>query len=82
VPSLDCSLLSITRHGPSGKGCSFIIEDGSMHLTFPNFSITAPVPSNGDLRLDLEVLSLDDWGSLTSLMKGMLIIILMFLTTE
>ena len=62
VPTLDCSLLSITRHGRSGKGCSFIIENGCMHLTFPNFSITTPIPSNGDLRLALEALSPDDWG--------------------
>jgi hypothetical protein len=33
-----------------------------MHLTFPNFSITTPIPSNGDLRLVLEALSPDDWG--------------------
>ena len=33
-----------------------------MHLTFPNFSITAPVPDNGDLRLELEPLSANDWG--------------------
>ena len=62
VPSLDCSLMSITRHGRSGKGCAFLIADSEMHLTFPNFSITAPVPENGDLRLELEPLSADDWG--------------------
>ncbi|OEU11655.1 hypothetical protein FRACYDRAFT_244773 [Fragilariopsis cylindrus CCMP1102] len=62
VPTLDCSLLSITRHGRSGKGCSFIIENGYMHLTFPNFTINTSIPSNGNLRLPLEALSPDDWG--------------------
>ena len=46
VPGLDCSLLSITRHGQQ-KGRTFFTGDGNWHLTFPQFSIEAPLPDNG-----------------------------------
>jgi hypothetical protein len=32
-----------------------------MHLIYQNFTIIAPIPSNGDLRLALEALSPNDW---------------------
>ena len=43
LPGLDCSLLLITRHGRR-KRCTFFTSDGNCHLTFPLFSIEAPLP--------------------------------------
>ena len=60
VPGLDCSLLSITRHGQR-KGCTFFTGDGNWHLTFPRFSIEAPLPENGDLQIEMEDLTSEDW---------------------
>ena len=60
VPGFDCSLLSITRHGRR-KGCTFFTGDGNWHLTFPCFSIEAPLPKNGDLQIKMEELTSEDW---------------------
>ena len=62
VPGLDCDLFSCTRHGRNGRGCSFILIDSQMHLSFPKFTITRDIPINGDLRLTLEPLNDNDWG--------------------
>ena len=62
VPGLDCSLLSITRHGQR-KGCTFFTGDSKWHLTFPRFSIEALLPDNGDLQIEMEQLTSEDWLS-------------------
>ena len=62
VPELDCDLFSCTRHGRNGKGCSFLLEDSKMHLSFPKFHITRDIPEDGDLRLPLDVITDEDWG--------------------
>ena len=41
-----------------------------MHLTFPQFSIMQPIPNNGDLQLDLEHLTINDWGIPTYVCNG------------
>lgn len=56
IPELESNLLSATRHGSNSSGCAFLISNGVMHLTFPKFTITQDVPSNGDLRLPLKLL--------------------------
>ena len=38
VPGLDCDLFSCMRHGRNGKGCSFILINSKMHISFPKFS--------------------------------------------
>ena len=53
VPGLDCDLFPCTCHGRNGKGCSFVLADSKMHLSFPKFIITRDIPVNGDLRLTL-----------------------------
>ena len=60
VPGLDCSLLPITCHGRQ-EGCTFFTGDGNWHLTFPRFSIEAPLPDNGDLQIEMEELTSEDW---------------------
>ena len=60
VPSLDYSLLSITRHGQQ-KGWTFFTGDENWRLTFPRFSIEAPLPENGDLQIEMEELISEDW---------------------
>ena len=62
VPELDCDLFSCTRHGRNGKGCSFLLEDSKMHLSFPKFHITRDIPEDGDLRLQLDVITAEEWG--------------------
>ena len=62
VPGLDCDLFSTTRHGRNGKGCSFLLGDSKMHLTFPKFSITQDILEDGDLRIKLQDLDTEDWG--------------------
>ena len=59
VPGLDCSLLSITRHGHQ-KGCTFFTGDGNWHLTFPRFSMETPLTENGDLQIKMEELTSED----------------------
>ena len=48
VPTLDCSLLSITRHAAHGSGCSYLADGGAVHITFPTFSLSMDIPPNGD----------------------------------
>ena len=40
VPELESNLFSATRHGSNGAGCSFLLSQGLMHLSFPLLSIT------------------------------------------
>ena len=61
VPGLESNLFSATRHGSNGDGCAFIISNGTMHLSFPTFSITRPVPSSGNLRVSLDKMTANDW---------------------
>ena len=61
VPDLDVNLFSCTRHGSNGKGNTFFLGDGKMHLTFPTFTVTDDIPKNGDLTVPIEPLSEDDW---------------------
>ena len=51
VPDLDVDLFSCTRHGSNGKGNTFFLGEGKMHLTFPAFTVTNNIPKNGDLKL-------------------------------
>ena len=54
VPCLDCNLLSITRHGLQGAGCTFPAENGTLHLTHPGFSLSLPIPADGDPQFEPE----------------------------
>ena len=51
VPDLDVDLFSCTRHGSNGKGNTFFLGDGKMHLTVPKFTISDDIPVNRDLRI-------------------------------
>ena len=46
----------------NGQGCSFLLEAGKMHLTFPGFSISQKIPEDGDLRIQLDHLTDEDLG--------------------
>ena len=70
MPSLELSLFSTTKHARNGTGCAFLLLDSKIYLTFPQFSSTQPIPSNGDLRLDLEHLTENDWGIPTYVCNG------------
>eukprot|EP00531_Pseudo-nitzschia_arenysensis_P008906 CAMPEP_0116127296 /NCGR_PEP_ID=MMETSP0329-20121206/6769_1 /TAXON_ID=697910 /ORGANISM="Pseudo-nitzschia arenysensis, Strain B593" /LENGTH=2217 /DNA_ID=CAMNT_0003621395 /DNA_START=65 /DNA_END=6718 /DNA_ORIENTATION=- len=60
VPQLDCNLMSITQHGLRGSGCTYLVENGEIHLTFPNFVLSMPIPPNGDPRFTMEPASATD----------------------
>lgn len=62
VPNLDCDLFSTTRQSLNGKGCSFLLLEGMLYLTYPNFTLEQPIPSDGDLQIELEYLNKHDWG--------------------
>ena len=62
VPDLDVDLFCCTRHGSNKKGNTFFLGVEKMYLTFPSFSITADIPTNGDLKVLIEPLTEDDWG--------------------
>ena len=62
VPDLDVNLFSCTRHGSNGKGNTFFLGDGKMHLTFPTFTVTDDIPADGDLKVPIQPLSEDDWA--------------------
>ena len=71
VPGLDCDLFSYTHHSCNGQGCSFILIDSKMHLSFPKFIITRNIPVDEDLRLPLEPMNDDDWGYQISYLMGL-----------
>ena len=60
IPSLDCSLLLITRHRRR-NGCTFFTGDRNWHFTFPRFSIEAPLLENGNLQIVMEELTSENW---------------------
>ena len=62
VPDLDVNLFSCTRHGSNGKGNTFFLGDGKMHLTFPTFTVTDDIPADRDLKVPIQPLTEDDWG--------------------
>ena len=43
-----------------GKGCTFVLGDGKMQLTFPKFTIINDIPVNGDLRIKFDPLIIED----------------------
>ena len=57
IPGLNCNLMSITRHGLRGSGCSYLSAGGCIHLAFPGFTFSEAIPPNGDARLELEELT-------------------------
>ena len=61
VHDLDVDLFSCTRHGSNGKGNTFFLGEGKMHLTFLQFTVTDDIPENGDLKVPIEPLSESDW---------------------
>ena len=48
VPDLDCNIMSITRHGLHGQGCSYVAANGERHLSFPAFTLHMPIPADGN----------------------------------
>ena len=62
VPNLDCDLFSGTRHGRNGEGCSLLLAENQMHLTFPNFVFTQDIPRDNDLKIKSQPLSDADWA--------------------
>ena len=73
VLGLDCGLFSCTRHGFKGKGYSFVLRDGEMHLTFPKFTISDDIPVNGDLMIRLDPLTEEDWEIPNTMCEGILL---------
>ena len=62
VPDLDCDLFSGTRHGRNGEGCSLLLAENKVHLTFPNFVFTQDIPRDNDLKIKTQPLSDTDWA--------------------
>ena len=61
VPLLDADLFLTMQYGRNGKGCSILPKNLKMHLIFLEFSVTHPIPADGDLRLNLNKLTEQDW---------------------
>lgn len=61
VPDLDCDLFSGTWHGHNGEGCSLLLAQNQMHLTFPNFVFTRETSRVDDLKIKTQPLSDADW---------------------
>ena len=53
-----------------GDGHSFLLEGGDMHLSFPKFLITQPIPANKDLRVMLQPMSDDNWSIPNYILDG------------
>ena len=70
VPGLNSDLFSVTKHGHMDLGHSFILEGGNMNVLFPKFSITQPIPENDDLRIALQLMSVDDWSIPSYILDG------------
>ena len=70
VLGLDSNLFSVTKHGRMDHGHSFLLEGGNMHLSFPKFSITQPIPENDDLRIALQPMTVDDWSIPNYILDG------------
>lgn len=71
VPELEPDLFSATRHGKRENiGCSFLLSDGRMHLTFPRFSIEREIPNDNALSVSVEVLSERDLSLPVGLCNG------------
>ena len=49
VPNLDCDLFSATHHSMNGKGCSFLLTNGTLFLTYPHFTLEQLIPLDEDL---------------------------------
>ena len=63
VPALDCNLMSITRHGRRGPGCSYLVENNMTHLSFPDFTLSLEIPANGDPHFALDALDEEDFDN-------------------
>ena len=61
VPELESNLFSATYHSSNGFGCSFLLSQGLTHLSFPSFSISQSIPTDGDLCVKLQPLTTCDW---------------------
>ena len=70
VQLLDRDFFSVTKHGRTGDGHSFLLEGGDMHLSFPKFSITQPIHENDDLRVSLQPMIVDDWSIPNYILDG------------
>ena len=70
VPGLDCDLFSCNQHGRNSKGCSLFLDDSKMYLTFLKFIISYDIPVNGDLRIQLDFLTDEDWEIPNALGEG------------
>ena len=62
VPDLDFDLFSCIRHGANSKGNTFLLGEGKIHLTFLAFIVTDDIPANGDLKVQIQPLTKEDWG--------------------
>ena len=63
APGWDSDLFLVTKHGGMDHGYSFILEGGNIHLLFPKFLITQPIPKNNDLQISLQPMSSDNWSN-------------------
>ena len=63
IPQLDCNLMSITRHGRRGPGCSYLVADEMTHLSFPEFTLSLQIPPDGDPRFKLDRLDEEDFSN-------------------
>ena len=70
VPALDCDLFSGTRHGSLGNGHALLLADGEMHLSFPSFTHSRPIPESNDLKIDVAALTPNDWALPSQMCEG------------
>ena len=69
-PGLDSDLFSVTKHERMDHGHFLLLEGGNMHLSFPKFSITQTNSEDGDLRVPLDPMSIEDWNIPTYVLDG------------
>ena len=71
IPSLDADLFSASCHGRTeNPGCSTLIGDGRMLLTFPSFCIEREIPHDNDLSFPYESLNASDLALPAGLCNG------------
>ena len=73
VLDLDVDLFSCTRHGSNGKGNTFFLGEGKIHLTFPTFTVTDGIPADGDLKVPIQPLADNDWDIPNFVCEGFLL---------
>ena len=60
--NLDCNLFSGTFYGCNVEGCSLLLAENQMHLTFLNFIFTQDIPRDNNFKIKTQPLCDVDWA--------------------